>query len=343
MPAIYTQESKSLQQEWLLVDLCTKREKYCADLSNITNQLKENRRQADDQTMIISMELILLVRKTTFELLAAIRGWQKGFTRLRRPQLMEKDYMVEMVSDIDFANTTPLRKKFNFMLGRGNLFLLPIQATGRDVEPVECSPRLAELIHKFANPSDDDLQFGYQALINSLPPPDYARVVQAEKWVLNPWKPDIVIVEPKVKDAMEEEMERVAAKLASTTIKEGDVPDAKDESEKERAAQAEDGKEKDIKDEKDEKKKKKKEPKLTKEQLQDKAADEAAAALEAEMSATRTRRREKPPPEAKTVIEKASRMSFNTSMLRGINETATQRKIKEDAEKAEAARKRMWS
>ena len=115
MTAIWNQESKLLQQEWSMVDLCTKREKYCDDLKSIIKMVKDNRRVADDPTMCITFELFLLVRKLTFDLIKAIRGWQKGFTRLRRPNLMEKDYMIDMVTAIDFVNMTTLRKKFNFI------------------------------------------------------------------------------------------------------------------------------------------------------------------------------------------------------------------------------------
>ena len=195
MTAIWKQESKLLQQEWSMVDLCTKREKYCDDLKSIIKMVKDNRRVADDATMCITFELFLLVRKLTFDLIKAIRGWQKGFTRLRRPNLMEKDYMIDMVTAIDFVNMTTLRKKFNFIIGRGNVFILPIKGNPNAPPPVECSPKLAELVHKFANPSENDLQDGYQALLNSLPPPDYNKVVSAQRWVEATWIPNIIIVE----------------------------------------------------------------------------------------------------------------------------------------------------
>ena len=58
-------------------------------------------------------------------------------------------------------------------IGRGNVFILPIKGNPNAPPPVQCSKKLADLVMRFSSPKDDDLQDGYQALINSLPPEHY--------------------------------------------------------------------------------------------------------------------------------------------------------------------------
>ena len=299
---------------------------------------------------------MLLLRKTTFELIAAIRGWQKGFTRLRRPQLMEKDYMITMITEIDFVNTIPMRKKFNFMIGRGNIFLLPIQASGRNLESVQCSPKLAKLIEKFANPDEDDLQKGYQALLNSLPPEHYRKVVGAERWIEATWKPDIIIKEivkedPLLKRLEEEERKRKEEEEEAKRkeIEESDLAPSAEEVEAEKKKKEENdkkagakGKGKDNSEEKKgdkdkdgKPKKKPKEPELTYEERRALEADEFGAKIMAEMNAPR-KAENIGKPKGIPVTEKAAKLSFTTSRLRGMVDVADKR-AKQEAEEAAAA------
>ena len=49
-----------------------------------------------------------------------------GFTKNIRPKLYEIDYLVTMINTLDFVSATPLRRKLNFQLGKGNCLLLPL-------------------------------------------------------------------------------------------------------------------------------------------------------------------------------------------------------------------------
>jgi hypothetical protein len=381
----------------MLVDLCTKREKYCDDLTKLIAQVKELRREDDDVTMCLSFQLMLLIRKTTFELIAAIRGWQSGFTKLRRPQLMEKDYMIDMVTAIDvrahvlvhllihplrssslirltpyptpmtrlyypqFVNTIPMRKKFNFMIGRGNIFLLPIQASGRDLEPVTCSPKLEKLIAQFASPSEALLQTGFQALLNSLPPEHMNKVVSAERWFGATWKPDIVVKEiekedPLVKRLAEEAAQNLIDEEArkKAEIENSDLAPSAEELEKERKEKEEKdkagkkrgaGKSKvtvdveagakgDGKEGEEKKAPRRRERPLTLEEKIQKRKDDEVTALVASMMG---RPKSRAKPKVVTVTEKASKMSFNTGAMRGMVEAADQRSKKEAEDAAIAA------
>lgn len=329
-----------------MVDLCTKRQKYCDDLNKVIGQVKNNRRKDDDNTMCLQFHLMLLLRKTTFELLKAIRGWQKGFTKLRRPKLMEKDYMIGMVEDVDFVNTIPFRKNFNFMLGRANIFLLPIQAVGRGIEAVECSPKLAKLVEQFANPDEASLQDGYQALLNSLPPEHYEKVVQAERWVEAPWKPNLTFVE-KESDPVLIKLEQERRMAEEAALEAAEAEDRRAEAEAEAKAKEKKertGEEKESgaqgkglkKNQKkgDEPKKKRPPRQLTLEEKQQQRADEEVTKMVEELMAGSRRRT--PVERVPAPTEKASKYSFNTGSLRSMVEVADER-FKEEQARAGAA------
>jgi hypothetical protein len=257
-----------------------------------------------------------------------------------------------------------MRKKFNFMIGRGNLFLLPIQANGRDLEPVQCSTKLSKLIEKFANPEEYELQKGYQTLLNSLPPPEYAKVVSAERWFEATWKPDIVIKDLDQSELLlarleeeerkkKEEADRKAAEEAENEwvvggdkgvdVKEG----GKEKGDKD--AGKETGKDKGDKksgeeDGEKKKKKKKKEPELTAEEKRTKAADDSAAALMAEMNESSSGAKSRGAAREAalstlTVTQRAAKMTFSTSALRSMVSVADKRAEEEAAEAAAKAAK----
>ena len=74
------------------------------------------RRPASDEVMIETFTGFLALREITFQFLEQTRLWQKGFTKLRRPRLLERDYMLDMIEEIDFVNTTSLRRPYNFQV-----------------------------------------------------------------------------------------------------------------------------------------------------------------------------------------------------------------------------------
>ena len=102
--------------EWKLVELCTMREKYLEQVQKVVADVKNNLRPASDEVMIETFTGFLALREITFQFLEQTRLWQKGFTKLRRPRLLERDYMLDMIEEIDFVNTTSLRRPYNFQV-----------------------------------------------------------------------------------------------------------------------------------------------------------------------------------------------------------------------------------
>ena len=85
---------------------------------------------------------------------------------------MEKDYVVGMISDSDYFSNSKARKHLNFMIGRGNILILPRQTVVKK-PPVGISSELADLITVFVNANANDIRQCYQVMINSLTPKQF--------------------------------------------------------------------------------------------------------------------------------------------------------------------------
>eukprot|EP01031_Cornospumella_fuschlensis_P039878 gene39878-48558_t len=192
--AIYYQRSKAVQEEFKLIELTTERELVVSQLEAIIRDVKESRKELDDDTLLDSFTLFNKVRDVTIQLLKAIAAWQMSFTRPIRPNLLQCDYMVEkVVKHIDFINASKIRKIFNFQFLRGNALLLPFPNLRNDT-PIKVGQALGKEIKKFSNPVEADVVAAYQVLLNSLPDEVYKeQLVSIEKWLLGPWVPRVWI------------------------------------------------------------------------------------------------------------------------------------------------------
>jgi hypothetical protein len=192
--AIYYQRSKSVHEEFKLIELVTEREMFVEQLEILMKGGKLRRRQYDDDAILEAFQLLNSVRDVTIRLLKAIASWQNSFTKPLRPTLLQCDYMVaKMVKKMDFVDSSKIRTIFNFQFFRGNALLLPFP-TLRDGSPIQVGQALSKEIRKFSSPPEADIIAGYQVLINSLPDDVYkGRLVSLEKWLLSPWVPRIWI------------------------------------------------------------------------------------------------------------------------------------------------------
>ena len=116
--AIYYQLTSSQQLEHRLVELTTKREYFIQCLRKVVNDVKEKRRIPDELCDTETIGLMVSVREATFEFFVACEAWQLSYTRIRRPRLLECDYLIKMISSLDFVNGTYLRRKLCFRLDR---------------------------------------------------------------------------------------------------------------------------------------------------------------------------------------------------------------------------------
>ncbi|RYH21756.1 hypothetical protein EON65_20250, partial [archaeon] len=192
--AIYYQRSKAVQEEFKLIELTTERELLVSQLEGIIRDVKESRKELDDDTLLDSFTLFNKVRDVTIQLLKAIAAWQISFTRPIRPTLLQCDYMVEkIVKHMDFINASKIRKIFNFQFFRGNALLLPFPNLRNDT-PIKVGQALGKEIKKFSTPTEADVVAAYQVLLNSLPDEVYKeQLVSIEKWLIGPWIPRVWI------------------------------------------------------------------------------------------------------------------------------------------------------
>jgi len=192
---IFYQKSKALQNEFALIQLVTLREEIKNKLEKVVKDVKLLSRPCDFACMLETFRLINQMRDATFNLVDGVDVWQQGFTRNIRPQLMNIDYLIVMITSSEFFSASVLRKMFNFQLGTlGNFLLLPLP-NPRMHEPVKVPPVLAAEIELFANPIEHRLVRCYQILLNCMSTNEFRRILPIEQWISTPWKPRLAIIE----------------------------------------------------------------------------------------------------------------------------------------------------
>lgn len=189
--AIFYQRSKALQNEFALINLVTAREAARGKLDKLLRDIKIQSRVCDQPCMAEVFNLIDNVREATYDLVDSVAVWQQGFTQNIRPQLMNIDYLVEMIWSMEFVSGTHLRREFRFQLGAGNFMLLPLPTVGRKQKPYVVSRDLAQALHRFANPIEHRLLKCYHILLGCMPKETYKKAMQLDYWMNNRWKPNI--------------------------------------------------------------------------------------------------------------------------------------------------------
>lgn len=126
----------------------------------------------------------------TIEVIETIFDWQQGFTKVVRPQILECDYLIYLINRMNFVAASNLRRPFNFQIGRGNIFLLPLP-NPRTTIPHTVTPELAEQVRQFAIPPFERLVNCYQILINCIPTNLFERILPIERWLRDRWYPKI--------------------------------------------------------------------------------------------------------------------------------------------------------
>jgi ribosomal protein L12E/L44/L45/RPP1/RPP2 len=195
--SIFHQRSKVVQEEFALIELMIEREGVMKRLSDAIKDVNDLRKELDDAHILKTFRLFNMLREVTVRFIKTVEKWQGSFTRFIRPELYSIDYMAsKFLRDVDFINSSKLKKIFNFQFYRGNILLLPYPSgiTLKNVDPLRVHPDLNEEIKKFSNPDEEDVIACYQVLINCLPEDVYSkRLVSLEKWLIEPWTPNIFL------------------------------------------------------------------------------------------------------------------------------------------------------
>ncbi len=195
--SIFYQRSKVVQEEFALIELMIEREGVMKRLNDAIKDVNDLRKYLNDEQILKTVRLFNMLREVTIRFIKTVENWQGSFTKFVRPELYSIDYLIsKFLRDIDFINASKLKKIFNFQFYRGNILLLPYPSgiTSKNIDPLRVNPELGLEIKKFANPDEDQLVSCYQVLINSLPEEIYSkRLVSLEKWLIEPWVPNIFI------------------------------------------------------------------------------------------------------------------------------------------------------
>jgi hypothetical protein len=192
--AIYFQRTKAVQEEFTLIGVVTEREELIGKLQAIIRDVKEERRDCEDDTILETFKLFNQVRFSTIKAIKAISRWQDSFTRQIRPLIFGGDYIVQkLLKHVNFVNSSKMRRIFNFQFFRGNPLLLPFPNLSTQA-PIKVSPQLGKEIRDFAFPNENDVVQAYQILLNSLPDEVYKeQLVSLNQWLIEPWTPRIWI------------------------------------------------------------------------------------------------------------------------------------------------------
>jgi hypothetical protein len=195
MTAIYFQKTNNGDLEYHLVELTTIREALLRDYKLLEKAVLERRRIFDENCVFELLESLNKIRESTLDLFEQIIEWQKMFVHPKRPFLLNKDYLFEIVTSMEFLNSSKLRKHLNFAVMRGNLFILPL-STGKPKDPVSVTPAVMKEIDRFSNPDMDRLIAAYTLLQRSLPKKKFQDVFSLNRWVHSLWTPNVQIIAP---------------------------------------------------------------------------------------------------------------------------------------------------
>jgi hypothetical protein len=191
--AIFFQKSKALQNEFMLINVVTVREAVRGKLEKLIRDIKMNSRVCDEACQTELFNLVTSVREATYDLLDSVAIWQQGFTKNIRPQLLNIDYLCDMVSSLEFVSATHLRRTYSFQLGMGNFMLLPLPTVGKSKPPTPLSRELCEALHNFGHPCEHKLVKAYTILLNCMSQSEFKKIFSIDHWMHNRWKPNIVI------------------------------------------------------------------------------------------------------------------------------------------------------
>lgn len=194
--AVYFQETSCHSLEYKLVEQTTIREALLEKLHDLEHAVQQKRRVMNEECIIDMFSIIVAIRDSTFELLEQVVSWQKMYVHTRRPKLLNTDYLITLVKSTEFINSSPLKKMFNFRVGRGNVFIMPM-STGKTRPPVVITPAILTVLQAFTSPPIERLHSCYVILRNTLPAKSFNRIVALEKCldVKTIWKPNVIFAE----------------------------------------------------------------------------------------------------------------------------------------------------
>jgi hypothetical protein len=192
MTAIYFQQTSNGNIEYHLIELTTIRETLLRDYKILERAVLERRCKFDNECILKLISYLNEIREATLNLFEQISQWQKMFVKAKRPTLLNKDYLVEIITSTEFINSSKIRKHLNFAVMRGNIFMLPL-STGKPKEPTIITQEIMKEVERFANPNMDRLIAAYTLLQKSLPRKNFQDVMSLNRWIHSIWVPNVQV------------------------------------------------------------------------------------------------------------------------------------------------------
>jgi hypothetical protein len=192
MTAIYYQQTSNGNIEYHLIELTTIRETLLRDYKILEKAVLERRCVFDNDCILKLISYLNEIREATLNLFEQISLWQKMYVKAKRPTLLDKDYLVEIITSTEFLNASRIRKHLNFAVMRGNIFMLPL-STGKPKEPTIITPEIMKEVERFSNPNMDRLIAAYTLLQRSLPKKKFQDVISLNRWIQSIWMPNVQI------------------------------------------------------------------------------------------------------------------------------------------------------
>ncbi len=192
--AVFVQTAADDDLERKLVEIILVRDLCVENLAALVQDVKNNLKPLNDETISANIVLMTKVRNATIDLLLHVAKWQKQYTQIRRPEAYGGDYMLRLLKSVEFVNTATIKRTFNFQIGRGNLFLLPI-VNAKKQPPVRISEQIKTELEAFSNADIDRLKSATDILVKSLPPRAMEQIMPLDFWAANRWKPSVLVGE----------------------------------------------------------------------------------------------------------------------------------------------------
>ena len=147
--SVYEQCTDDEDLEHKLVEKLLLRDYYVEHLCKLISDVKMNVKQLTDEVISDSLQLLTATRNTTLDYLIQVEAWQRKYTELRRPTCNGGDYMCKLLKSVEIVNTANIKRTFNFQIGRGNLFLLPLP-NAKTQPPTQVTNKIKAEVELFA-------------------------------------------------------------------------------------------------------------------------------------------------------------------------------------------------
>lgn len=213
---VYLQCTSDEALEREMVQIVLVRDLFLEKLVHVSGEVKDRLRPLNEESTLETLSLLTAVRNATIDLILQIEQWQKKYTQIKRPTINGGDYMMRLLKHVEFANTLAIKRTFNFQIGRGNLFMLPL-INAKSMPPVKVTDKIKAHVDAFSGPDISRLTAAIAILNRSLPKKLLADIMPLEHWVASRWVPSLIVCSYFLKEDENIKLPKIKGKLHADT------------------------------------------------------------------------------------------------------------------------------